>query len=125
MVSFQPSWCSFFEWIDEVKRSPTPTPENDEEYDDIEMNYEAERHARQRHMGEDLIWCTSMQRQEYNLNQCRRQLDIHEAHLCVREHRCDRREAEIHAARMRDMDMGSESEPEKKYVSFISIKIAC
>jgi hypothetical protein len=92
-----------------VKRSPTPTPENDEEYEDREMNYEAERQARQRHRGEDLIWLTSMQRQEYNLNQRRRQLDIHKAHLCVRERRCDRREAENRAARMRGMDMGSES----------------
>jgi hypothetical protein len=60
-------------------------------------------------MGKDLIWRTSMQRQEYNLNQRRRQFDVREAHLHVREHRCDRREAEIHAARMRGMDMGSES----------------
>jgi hypothetical protein len=50
-----------------------------------------------------------MQRQEYNLNQCGRQLDVHEAHLRVRECRCDRREAEIHAARMRGVDMESES----------------
>jgi hypothetical protein len=41
--------------IDEVKRSPTPTPENDEEYEDREMNYEAKHQAHQRHMGEDLI----------------------------------------------------------------------
>jgi hypothetical protein len=60
IVSFHPSWCSFFEWLDEVKRSPTLTPENNEEYEDREMNYEAERQARQRHMGEDLIWRTSM-----------------------------------------------------------------
>jgi hypothetical protein len=56
-----------------------------------------------------LIWCTSMQRQEYNLNQCRRQLDVREAHLRVRERRCDHREAKIHAARIRGMNMGSES----------------
>jgi hypothetical protein len=37
------------------------------------------------------------------------ELDIREAQLCIREHRCDRREAEIRAARMRGMDMGSES----------------
>jgi hypothetical protein len=42
MVSFQPSYCGFFEWIDEVKRSPTPTPEDDEEYKNREYNYEAE-----------------------------------------------------------------------------------
>jgi hypothetical protein len=63
MVSFQPSWCGFFEWVDEVKKSPTLTPENDEEYEDREMNYEAKRQAHQRHMGEYLIWRTSMQRQ--------------------------------------------------------------
>ena len=89
-----------------MKRSPTPTPENDEEYEDREMNCEAERRARQRHRGEDLIWRTSMQRQEYNLNQRRRQLDVHESHLHVRERRCDRREAEIHAARMRGYGYG-------------------
>jgi hypothetical protein len=33
MVLFQPSYCSFFEWIDELKRSPTPTPEDNEEYE--------------------------------------------------------------------------------------------
>jgi hypothetical protein len=109
MVLFQPSYCGFVEWIDEVKRSPTPTPEDDEEYKNREMNYEAECQARQRHRGEDLIWRTSMQRQEYNLNQRRRQLNVREAHLRVREHRCDRREVEIRAARMSGRDIGSES----------------
>jgi hypothetical protein len=66
-----------------------------------------------------------MQKQEYNLNQRRRQLDVREAHLRVHEHRCDRREAEIRATRMRGMDMGSESGSVQKYVSFISIKTAC
>jgi hypothetical protein len=56
-----------------------------------------------------LIWRTSMQRQEYNLNQHTRQLDVREVHLHVRERRCDRRKAEIHAARLRGTDMGSES----------------
>jgi hypothetical protein len=60
-------------------------------------------------MGEDLIWRTNMQRQEYNLNQHTRQLNDREAHLHVHECRCDRREAEIRAARMRDRDVGSES----------------
>jgi hypothetical protein len=59
--------------------------------------------------GEYLIWCTRMKREEYNLNQRTRQLDICEAHLCVRECRCHRHEAEIHAARMRGRDIGSES----------------
>jgi hypothetical protein len=109
MVSFQPSWCGFFEWIDKVKSSPTPTPEDDEEYENREINYEAKRQARQRHRGKDLIWRTSMQRQEYNINQHRRQLDVREAHLRVREHRCDRCEAEIRATRLRGTDMGNES----------------
>jgi hypothetical protein len=52
-----------------VKLSPTPKPEDDEQYEDRRRNYEAERHARQRHMCEDLIWRTHMQREEYNLNQ--------------------------------------------------------
>jgi hypothetical protein len=56
-----------------------------------------------------LICHTSMQRQEYNINQRRRQLDVREAHLRVRERRCDHHEAEIRVARMRGMDMGSES----------------
>jgi hypothetical protein len=76
-----------------------------------EINYEAKHQARRRHRGKDLIWRTSMQRQEYNLNQCRSQLDVREAHLRVRvrEHRCDHREAVIRAARMRGTDMRSES----------------
>jgi hypothetical protein len=68
MILLQPSWCVFFEWIDEVKLSPTPEPEDDEQYEDMRHNYEAECHARRRHMGEDLIWRTRMQREEYNLN---------------------------------------------------------
>jgi hypothetical protein len=49
--------------------SPTPTPEDNDQYETREMNYEAERQAYQRYMGENLIWRTNMQRQEYNLNQ--------------------------------------------------------
>jgi hypothetical protein len=73
------------------------------------MNYEAECQARRRHRGKDLIWRTNIQRQEYNLNQHTRQLDIREAYLRVRERRCDHREAEIRAARMRSRDIVSES----------------
>jgi hypothetical protein len=50
-----------------------------------------------------------MQRGEYNLNQHTRQLDVREAHLRIRECRCDRHRAEIRAARMRGTDMKSES----------------
>jgi hypothetical protein len=105
-----------------MKRSPTPTPEDGEQYEDRHRNYDAELNAHRRHRGEDLIWCTRMQREEYNLNQRTRQLDICEAYLRIREHRCDHREAEIRAARMRGTDMRSESGSEYKYVSFISIK---
>jgi hypothetical protein len=52
-----------------VKRNPTPTPEDDEQYEDRRRNYEAEHNARQRHRGNDLIWRTRMQREQYNLNQ--------------------------------------------------------
>jgi hypothetical protein len=92
-----------------VKRSLTPTPEDDEQYEDRRRNYEAECQTRRMHMAEDLIWCTSIQRQEYNQNQRRRQLEVREAHLRVRDHRCGHREAEIRAVRMRGTDMGSES----------------
>jgi hypothetical protein len=34
-----------------------------------------------------------MQRQEYNLNQCIRQLDVREAHLRAHERRCDHRDS--------------------------------
>jgi hypothetical protein len=89
--------------------SPTPTPEDDEQYLDRRCNYEAECHARRRHRGEDLIWHTRMQREEYNLNQHARQLDVREAHLHRHERRCDHREAEVRATRMRGMDTGRES----------------
>jgi hypothetical protein len=38
-----------------VKLSLTPEPEDDEQYEDRRCNYEAKRHARWRHRGEDLI----------------------------------------------------------------------
>jgi hypothetical protein len=43
------------EWIDEVKLSPTPSPELDEEYENRCLNHEAECNALHRHRGEDLI----------------------------------------------------------------------
>jgi hypothetical protein len=84
-----------------MKRSPTPTPEDDEQYEDRHRNYEVERNAHQRYRGEDLIWRTRMKREEYNINQRTRLLDIHKAHLHIRECRCNHYEAEIHAVRMR------------------------
>jgi hypothetical protein len=60
-------------------------------------------------MGDDLIWRTHMQRQEYNLNQCARQLDVREAHLRICECRCDHHEVKICAARMLGMNMRNES----------------
>jgi hypothetical protein len=36
------------------------------------LNYEADQNTRRRHMCEDLIWRTRLQRQEFNLNQLAR-----------------------------------------------------
>jgi hypothetical protein len=68
-----------------VKLSPTPTPEDNEEHEDRCRNYEADQKARRRRRGEDVIWRTHLQRQEYNLNQHTRALDICEAHIHRRE----------------------------------------
>jgi hypothetical protein len=87
--------------------SPTLAPEDNEEYEDRRHNYEADLNARHRCRGEDVIWHTRLQRQEYNLNQCARAIDIHEAHLHRCEYRCDRREAEDHAARVSGTGRGS------------------
>jgi hypothetical protein len=65
--------------------SPTPTPKDDEQYKDMHHNYEADENARRRRKGEDLIWHTRLERQEYNLNQRARAHDIYEAHLHRRE----------------------------------------
>jgi hypothetical protein len=46
-----------------VKRSPTPTLEDNEQYEDIRRNYKAERNAHRSHKGEDLILRTRMQRE--------------------------------------------------------------
>jgi hypothetical protein len=43
-----------------MKSSPTPTPEDDEQYENRETNYEAKHQARQRYSGKDLIWRTRM-----------------------------------------------------------------
>jgi hypothetical protein len=62
MISFQP--CYYWEWINEIKLSPTPSSELDEEYearrDDENMN----RNARMRHCEEDLIWWNHLQNEE-------------------------------------------------------------
>jgi hypothetical protein len=89
--------------------SPTLTPEGNEEYEDRCHNYEADQNAHQRRMGEDVICHTRLERQECNLNQHARALDIREAHLRRRERRCDHREAELHVARTgRGSGSGSE-----------------
>jgi hypothetical protein len=44
--------------------------------------------------------------EERNLNQRASKLDIHEAHLRRRERRCDRCEADLHAARLRGTTRG-------------------
>jgi hypothetical protein len=89
--------------------SLTPTPEDDEQYEDRSHNYEANQNARRRHIGEDLIWRTRLERQEYNLNQRGRELDIRKAHLRRCERRWDRREAEVRAARLSGTGRGSGS----------------
>jgi hypothetical protein len=93
--------------------SPTPTPEDDEQYEDRRHNYEADQNARWRRMGKDLIWRTRLERQEYNINQHARALDIREAHIRRRERRCDHHEAEVHVARVSGTGRGSESGSEQ------------
>jgi hypothetical protein len=88
---------------------PTPTPEDNKEYENRHRNNEADQNARRRHRGEDLIWCTRLQRQECNLNQRARQLDFHKAHLRRRKRKCDRREAEVRVARLSGNGRGSRS----------------
>jgi hypothetical protein len=92
--------------------SPTPTPEDDDEYEDRSHNYKADQNACWRHRSEDLIWRTHLQRQEYNLNQCTRQLDLREAHLRRCEHICDHHEAEVNAARLSGTSRGNKSASE-------------
>jgi hypothetical protein len=89
--------------------SPALTPEDDEQYEDRRRDYEADQNARLRRRGEDLIWHTCLQKQEYNLNQHALQLDLHEAHPCRREWRCDCHEAEVGATRLSGTGRGSGS----------------
>jgi hypothetical protein len=89
--------------------SPTPTPEDDEQYEDTRRNYEADQNACRRRKGEDLIWRTCLERLQHNVNMHARELDIREAHLCRRERRCDHREAEVCATRLSGTDRGSRS----------------
>jgi hypothetical protein len=65
-----------------------------------------DRTACMRHCEEDLIWQNRLQNEEWNLNQRARQLDVCEAHLRRHEHRCDRREADLHAVRLRGRGRG-------------------
>jgi len=94
--------------MDEIKLSPTPSPELDEEYAARREDENMDRNARRRRWEEDLIWRNRLQMQEWNLNQRGRELDVREAHLRRRERRCDRREADIRAARMRGRGRGSQ-----------------
>jgi hypothetical protein len=94
------------EWMNEVKLSPTLSPELDEEYQARCDDEEAEHNARWRHWRIDLIWHNCLEIEEYNLNLRARQLDVREAHPHRCEHRCDHRESEIRAARLRGMGTG-------------------
>jgi hypothetical protein len=90
----------------EIKLSPTPSPELDEEYEARRDDENMDRNARMRHCEEDLIWRNHLQNEEWNLNQRARQVDVREAHICRQEHRCDRREADLHAARLQGRGRG-------------------
>jgi hypothetical protein len=104
MILFQP--CHYWEWIDEIKLSPTPSPELDEEYEARRDDENMDRTARMKHCEEDLIWRNRLQNEEWNLNQRARQLDVHEVHLRRWERRCDRCEADIRAGRLRGRGRG-------------------
>jgi hypothetical protein len=79
----------------------------DEEYEAKRDDENMDRVACMRHCEEDLIWRNRLQNQEWNLNQRERQLDVCEAHLRRREHICDRRDADLRAARLRGRRRGS------------------
>jgi hypothetical protein len=106
MILFQP--CDYWEWIDEIKLSLTPSPKLDEEYEARRDDENMDRTARMRHCEEDLIWQNCLQNEEWNLNQRARQLDVCESHLRRWEHRCDRREANLRAAKLRGRGRGSQ-----------------
>jgi hypothetical protein len=84
-----------------------------EPYEDMCHNYEADQNSCQKRRGKDLIWCTRLERQEYNLNQRARELDIGEAHVRRHERWCDRHEAEVHVARLSGNGRGSTSGSEQ------------
>jgi hypothetical protein len=75
----------------------------------MRRNYEAGQNAHWRRRGKDFIWRTRLERQEYNLNQHARALDIPEAHLHRHESLCDRCEAKVRTARVSGTSRGSRS----------------
>jgi hypothetical protein len=68
------------EWIDEVKLSPTPSPELDKEYETRRDDEDMDHIAHMRHWEENLIWCNRLEMEERNLNLHACQLDVREAH---------------------------------------------
>jgi hypothetical protein len=104
MISFQP--CDYWEWIDEIKLSPTPSPELDEEYEARRDDENMDRTARMRHCEEDLIWQNHLQNEEWNLNERARQVDVREAHIRRRERIYDKRETDLRAARLQGRGRG-------------------
>jgi hypothetical protein len=60
-----------WEWINEIKLSPTPLPELDE-YEARRDDENMDRVAHMRHCEEDLIWRKHLQNQEWNLDECAR-----------------------------------------------------
>jgi hypothetical protein len=79
----------------------------DEEYEAKRDDENMDRAVCMMHCEEDLIWRNRLQNQEWNLNQRERQLDVCETHLHRREHICDRRDADLRAARLWGRRRGS------------------
>jgi hypothetical protein len=97
------------EWITKFKLSQTLLLEMSSTRLGM-MLRDMNRTARMRHWEEDLIWRNCLEIEERNLNQRTRQFDIREAYLRRREHRCDRREADLYATRLRGRARGKRSQ---------------
>jgi hypothetical protein len=67
MLHLQP--CDYIEWINEVKLSPTPSPELDEEYETRHDDEDMDHTSCMRQWEEDLIWRNRLEIEEGNLNQ--------------------------------------------------------
>ena len=93
--------CDFEQWIDESALPTFPMPESHQDYQARLQEEESVRRARLRHAEEDLLWRNRLREDECNLRTRAHELDVREAHLRRRERICDRREADLHATRVR------------------------